>query len=215
MTIARLTGYRLSAYTWAARLALCEAGAAFEQREADPFTPEGQVLLAPLRPFGRVPLLEHDGFAIWETAAILEYVDGAFADGALVSSGARARARMRQVIGIVDAYGYWPMVRQVFSERVFAPFEGRAADEAAIAQGMARAAPVLGALEQIAAEGLTLAPGRADLASCHFLPMAAYFVMAPEGRRAMEAHPALMAWYEGQAGREAVLRTRPDFAALI
>ena len=55
----------------------------------------------------------------------------------------RALARMDQIIGIVDAYGYWPMVRQVFSHRVFRPRVGQPGDEAEIARGLPASAKVL------------------------------------------------------------------------
>ena len=59
---------------------------------------------------------------------------------------------MDQIIGIVDSYGYWPMVRQVFSHRVFRPPLGQPADEAEVERGLAGAAKVLAALEALASE---------------------------------------------------------------
>ena len=56
-------------------------------------------------PFGRVPTIDHDGFALYETQAIIRYVDAAFAGPALHARAmARATARMNQLIGIVDWY---------------------------------------------------------------------------------------------------------------
>ena len=68
---------------------------------------------------------------------------------ALQPGAPRALARMDQIIGVVDSYGYWPMVRQVFSHRVFRPRAGRPADEAEVARGLAGAAKVLAALEAL------------------------------------------------------------------
>nr|WP_309501826.1 glutathione S-transferase family protein [uncultured Roseovarius sp.] len=207
--VLRLTGYGPSVYTWAARLALAEAGAAFDLVDVDPFTEAGQAQLIPLHPFGRVPVLEHGAFRLWETAAILDYVDAEFAGGQMTPGTARPRARMRQVIGIVDAYGYWPLVRQVFAQRVFGPLQGEAADEAEIAAGLDRAGPVLTALEAIAAEGLVLNPGRVTLADCHLLPMLAYFAQAPDGAETLGAYPALGAWYAAMEARRTVRDTMP------
>ena len=44
-------------------------------------------------PFGRVPAFEHDGFAIYETQAILRYLDDVFPDAAANAGQSRERAR--------------------------------------------------------------------------------------------------------------------------
>jgi glutathione S-transferase len=56
---------------------------------------------------------------------------------------------MAQIISILDAYGYVPMIRQVFSHRVFGPHVGRTVDEAQICVGMENSLRVLSALESI------------------------------------------------------------------
>src|SRR5207245_1117300 len=50
-------------------------------------------------PFGRVPAFEHDGFTLYETAAITRYIDRAFPGAKLQPSDPRQLARMDQVIG--------------------------------------------------------------------------------------------------------------------
>jgi len=47
-------------------------------------------------PFGRVPAFEHDGFAIYETQAILRYLDEVFPSPPLTPGSAKERARMNQ-----------------------------------------------------------------------------------------------------------------------
>ncbi|MBZ8119650.1 glutathione S-transferase family protein [Roseovarius sp. LXJ103] len=206
----RLTGYRHSVYTWSARLALTEAGAAFDVVDLDPFTAEGLAALIPLQPFGRVPVLEHGSFRLWETAAILDYVNAELAGGRMTPEAPRALARMRQVIGLVDAYGYWPLVRQVFSHGFYAGNEG---DLAQVDKGLKAAEAVLDALEEIAAEGLVLRPEVICLASCHLLPMLEYFAHVPEGSAALRRRRALTRWYEAAGARDATTRTRPDLSA--
>src|SRR6476646_1898821 len=107
-----LHGYRYSVYTRIARLALAEKGVAYERVEVDPFAPDVPASYLALHPFGRVPTIVHDGFALYETGAITRYIDRGFGGPALQPDDARALARMDQIVGVVDAYGYWPMVRQ-------------------------------------------------------------------------------------------------------
>ena len=47
-----------------------------------------------LHPFGRMPVLDHDGFKLYETQAILRYVADAFPGEPLVPRDVRRRARM-------------------------------------------------------------------------------------------------------------------------
>ena len=204
----RLTGYRYSIYTRIARLALIEKGILYEMAEADPFADPPPAALLSLNPFGRVPVLEHDGFCVYETAAILRYVDACFPGPALVPSDPRATARMAQVIGIADAHGYWPLVRQVYAQLVFRPFEGLAPDAAEVAAGLAAAGPVLDALEAIAAEGLQLAGGPLSLADLHLAPMIAALASAPEGAALLAARPALARWWQQMAQRDSIIATR-------
>ncbi|AMY67602.1 glutathione S-transferase family protein [Frigidibacter mobilis] len=203
----RLTGYRYSIYTRIARLALIEKGVAHELAEADPFADPPPADLLALNPFGRVPVLEHDGFVLYETAAILRYVDAGFPGPALVPVDPRAAARMTQVIGIADAHAYWPLVRQVYAQLVFRPFEGLEPDAAEVAAGLAAAGPVLDALEAIAAEGLQLAGGPLSLADLHLAPMIAAFASAPEGAALLAARPALARWWHMMARRGSMAAT--------
>jgi glutathione S-transferase len=194
-----LHGYHFSVYNRIARLTLAEKGVAYERVEVNPFAPDVPAAYLALHPFGRVPTLVHDGFALYETGAITRYVDRAFPGPALQPADPRTLARMDQVIGIVDSYGYWPMVRQVFAPRVFRARTGQPVDEAEIVRGLAASAKVLAALEPLVDDGLTLA----DL---HLGAMMAYFTLAPEGAAALARHPRLAAWW----GR---VSARPSFAA--
>src|SRR5262245_22222582 len=146
-----LHGYHYSVYNRIARLALAEKGVAYERAEVNPFDPAMPAAYLALHPFGRVPTLVHDGFVLYETGAITRYVDRAFRGPALQPGEPRALARMDQLIGVIDSYGYWPMVRQVFSHRVFRAAAGRPADESEVTRGLAGSVKVLAALEALAA----------------------------------------------------------------
>ncbi|MEQ8898340.1 MAG: glutathione S-transferase family protein [Roseovarius sp.] len=210
MSDLRLTGYHLSVYTRAARMALVAKGVAYGNEEIDPFDEACAVRLRGLHPFGRVPVLEHGGFRLYETQAILDYVDGAFDGPGLVPDAPQARARMRQVMGIADCYLYWPLVRQVFSHRVFRPLIGADTDEAVVDAGLGKAGPVLDALEEIAGEGLALVPGEMRLETCLLWPMLDYFRMAPQGAEMLAARRALSDWADWAGTLGAARETRPN-----
>lgn len=202
-----LYGFGPSVYTRVIRLVLAEKGLDYRYCAVDPFADEPPAEHRTPHPFNRVPLLEHDGIHIYETAAIARYLDAAFATPPLTPGTPVAMARMAQVIGIIDAYGYWPLVRQVFAHGVLRPRDGLAADTTEVAAGLAAAAGVLNALETIAVEGRVLADDAATLADCHLAPMIAAFTAHPGGRDALALRPALSTWWRTWASRPCMRQT--------
>jgi len=205
-----LHGYSYSVYLRIVRLALAEKGVPYERVEVNPFEPALPAAYFELHPFGRVPVLVHDGFALYETAAITRYVDRAFAGPSLQPAGAPALARMDQIIGVVDAYAYWPLVRQVFAQRVMRPRFGRPVDEAEIAAGLAAAPRVLGALEKLASGDTFLTGASLSLADLHLGAMVAYFTQAPEGAALLSSYGRLAAWWSSLATRPSMIATDPQ-----
>lgn len=91
-------------------------------------------------PFGRVPAFEHDGFALYETQAILRYIDGAFPGAALQPADLRERARMDQLIGICDWYLFPQVAVTIAFQRVVKPLlMGGVPDEEIIAKAIPNA----------------------------------------------------------------------------
>lgn len=202
-----LIGFRHSVYTRIVRMALIEMDMRAAYVEANPFAVPPDPVLAAHTPFGRVPVLRHGAFTLTETAAILRYLDALGPAASMVPEGAKAAARMAQVIGFIDAYGYQPMVRGVFSHGFYRPLTGDDMDPAKITTGLENAVPVLQLLDQIASEGLVLNNHQTTLADLHLAPMIDYFTRVPQGATAVEKHPALAAWWEG-------IKTRPSLRAI-
>jgi len=196
----------LSPYAQKVKIALDEKGVAYDRAEVNPFASDSPADYLALHPFNRVPTLVHDGFVLYETGAITRYVDRAFAGPALQPADPRAVARQDQIIGIVDAYAYWPLVRQVYVQAVALPRRGQTGDQKEVQSGLAAAAKVLTALEILAGEQVFLVGPALSLADLHLVSMMAYFVEAPEGAAMLARHPKLQKWF-------ATLSTRPSFVA--
>jgi glutathione S-transferase len=170
-----LYGYRYSVYLRIARIVLAEKGAAYRGVEVNSFAADMPKEYLDLHPFGRVPTLVHGDFVLYETEAITRCLDEAFSGPALQSTDPRQRARTAQIISILDSYGYAPMVRQAFSQRIFEPSLGRPADETQIRSRIESSLGVLGALEPIAAPDGPVAGGTVwSFADFHLAPMMAY-----------------------------------------
>jgi len=204
-----LHGYHYSVYVRIARLVLAEKGVTYDRVEVNPFSPDVPAAYLALHPFGRVPTLVHDGFALYETGAISRYIDRAFAGPSLQPRDPRVLARMDQIISVVDSYAYWPLVRQVFSHRVFRPSLGQPADDAEVALDLAGAAKVLTALEELATADSFLVGPALSLADLHLGAMAAYFTAAAEGAAALGRHRKLAGWWTRLQQRPSIAATAP------
>lgn len=204
-----LYGAAYSVYVRAARLALAEKGVAYEHVPVDIFGGAVPAWYRALHPFGRIPAFEHDGLRLYETGAILRYVDEAFPGPALMPplSDPRGRARVNQIGGIVDAYLYRPLIWDIYVERCDAPGEGRASDEAKIAAAIPRVATCFAAIADLmAGEGPFLLGGQLTLADLHLAPMISLGRRAAEGLALVEAQPRLARWW-------GAMRERPSLAA--
>lgn len=204
-----LRGFKFSVYNRIARVSLHEKGVSYETEEIDPFADSVPERYMRRQPFGRVPVLSHGKFDVYETAAIGRYIDAAFDGPRLVPVEVESLTRLAQTVSIIDSYGYRPMVRQVFSHRVFRPAVGEASDEAEIENGLAASRTVLHALETLAAEALVLDKQTFTLVDCHLAPMIAYFVQAPEGKSALSDYSALSDWWEWTSQRASIVETDP------
>ena len=89
-----------------------------------------------LHPFNRVPILRHDDFTLYETSAIVTYIDETFQKSALRPKSARDRALMNQWISSVNSYYYPYMIYHVTHERVVFPQLGIASDEKVVAHAL-------------------------------------------------------------------------------
>ena len=204
-----LHGYRYSVYLRIVAMTLVEKAVPWTHVEVDPFAETIPESYLALNPFGRVPTLVHDGFVLYETTAITRYIDEVFAGPPLQPTDPKARARMNQIIAVADSYGYWPLVRQVFSHRVFRPAQDEAGDEVAIAEGLRKSKRVLAALDRLAAGGPFLVGSSLSLADLHLGAMVDYFTAADEGRAELARHPRLSQWWVAFSQRPSLLRTDP------
>ena len=202
-------GLERSVYTRIARLALEEKGVPYNLQEVEIFGAGGVPAEHRARhPFGRIPVLKHGEFELFETTAITRYVDEAFPGPSLQPQEATARGRMNQIIGIIDGYAYRPMIWGVFVQRVSIPESGGSADEAGLAAALDASRQCLDALEQIAAPGSFLVGNALTLADLHTAPLLIYLALTPEGEQLLEQHQRLRAWLRSIMTRASVVRTR-------
>ncbi len=198
-------GAAYSVYVRIVRLALEEKGVPYRLVEVDIFAKDGPPSdYLERQPFGRIPAFEHDGFRLFETAAITRYVDEAFDGPALMPQDAKMRARVNQIVSLMDSYAYRSMVWDVVVERVYVPQWGGVSDEEKIAAGLRTGEICLSTLGDLMGEDDYLVGSHITLADLHAAPMLASFRKAPEGANLLAHHPALVRWWEGMSMRPSV-----------
>ena len=106
-----------------------------------------------LHPFGRVPVLEHNGFSLYETQAILRYLDRVLPQPAFTPSDVKRAARMDQVMNINDWYLFHGVGNVIIFHRVIGPqVLGLTPDEEAIKAAMPKAHAVFDELASLLGE---------------------------------------------------------------
>jgi glutathione S-transferase len=147
-------------------------------------------------PFGRVPVFEHDGFMLYETQAILRYLDQAFAGPALQPTDVQEAARMNQILAIVDSYLFKSWSGEIGLERLIAPtYFGRPTNLEVVEAAVPMARCCAEALEPlISAPYLT---GKIySLADIRLVPHFDWLRQTPEGQTVLADKRKLAQWFQ-------------------
>jgi glutathione S-transferase len=210
-----LFGLTRSVYTRIARMVLEEKAVPYRLEEVEIFGPLGVPAEHLARhPFGRIPVLVHGTISIYETGAISRYIDEAFLGPELQPETPSARARMAQIIGLLDSYAYRPMVWGIFVQLVRIPLRGGVPDEALVSKSLQEVRTALAALALFAEISPFLAGSTVTLADLHAYPMLKYLSLAPDGHAAIAEHPSLVQWLGAMATRQSVQRTTTEYEEL-
>ncbi len=204
----KLLGLSISVYTRIARIALEEKGIDYRLEEVDIFADPGPPLdYLTLNPFGTIPCLLHGDFVLYETSAITRYIDEITPTACLQPTAPKERARMNQIIGMLDSYCYRPMVWGVYAQRIVVPAGGGKVDEALIVASLAGLCSVLEQLDQWRGERSFLVGQALSLADLHLYPMLSYFTETPEGIAMLDTFPRLQQWMRLMELRSSVRAT--------
>jgi glutathione S-transferase len=154
-----------------------------------------------LNPYGRVPTLEEDGFILYESTAILEYLEATHPTPSLVPSDARGRALVAMHMKLCDVQ----MARQtgtIIFPRRFLPKDRW--DEAAMVQAKKEIEKHL----EIVAQQLTgkeyLVGNRYSLVEVCYTPFVEFL-----GLMEITPPPAVAAWVQRMLDRQSAQQTKP------
>jgi glutathione S-transferase len=175
-----LYGFNGSTYVRTVKMLLAEKGATgvyqvpLNVLAGEPKTAEHRKR----HPFGKVPVLEHEGMTILETSAIARYLNDVLPGKSLIPATPKDRARMDMVIGLIDSYGYGALLGGVAAYHLFPDFVG-GKNEAARASGLEAGTKVLELAMGTKGSSPFIA-GELSLADLYLAPIAAYLSLTPD-----------------------------------
>src|SRR5436305_11906126 len=142
----KLHYHPLSTYSRRVRIALIEKGLAADLVELDMAKgAHREPSYLALNPYGRVPTLEENGFVLYESTAILDYLEATHPSPALAPADARGRALVEMHMKLCDLQMTRPWAAIVFPKR-FLPKERW--NEAAMAEAKTEVENHLAMLER-------------------------------------------------------------------
>jgi len=164
-----------------------------------------------LHPWGKVPVLDDDGFVVYETRAINRYLDGRLDGPRLTPVDPRELARVDQWTNVADAY-FVPHAHAMIVELLFRRYLGGETNQPAIDRGREGIQLPLDILDRWLATNPFLAGGAFSLADIHWMPYLEYLSRIGEHEHvARRRH--VDAWWQRISARPAwqkVARTGPQ-----
>jgi glutathione S-transferase len=156
--------------------------------------------------FGKVPVVDVDGFRIIETTAIMRYLDTLLPGPSLTPTTPKDRARMDMVTSIIDAYGYSALLG-VAGYYLFPDFIGGQNDHA-LKAALENSRLVLNELMGIKGDSPYLAGSVLSIADLYLAPIMAYVTLTPH-RDEILALKCVGEWWERVIAHESFLSTAP------
>jgi glutathione S-transferase len=200
-------GFPRSTFVHIVRLVLIHKEVPYTFRDLEPEM--GKPTHLALHPFNRVPILQHNDFTLYETSAIVAYLDDTFEKPMLQPNSTRERARMNQWISSVNSYYYPYMVYHVTHERLVFPQLGIPSDEKVVAHALPKIELGLQVMERQLAHGNEhLLGSELTLADFFILPSTYAFGLTEEGKAMYPKYPAFCRWRERMESLPTVLRFR-------
>ena len=143
---------------------------------------------------------------LYETQAIMRYVDAVVPGPRLQPEEPRAAARMNQLMGITDWYVMRQVSMPITRNRVVAPRVNRPVDENEVVAAIPNARSCIAEIARLLDGHSWMAGNTISLADLLLAPHLSMFVQAPEGAQMLQEHENLRSWL-------ARIEVRPSMAA--
>ena len=188
-----------------------EAGVPYKYHQVNLRDEVAKAQLAKVNPFGKVPAIEHGGFGLGESNAIIRYVAEKFSVNQLYPANLEDRATVDMVSEFVQGHvNRW--ILTLAWQLVMAPKWGFPTDPNAVAEAHNQLPTGLGRLERWLSGRTYLAGPTYSLADVVLLPALAQHQIAGVS---LADYPLTRSWYERASARPAWKKTEADIARRI
>jgi glutathione S-transferase len=153
-------------------------------------------------------VIDHGSFRLYETQAILRYIDRILPLPALTPVDPQAAARMDQLMNVNDWYLFQGVGNVIAFQRIVGPrFMGTTPDEVAIAAAMPKARTVFDELSKLLAAKAFFAGDSLSLADLLIAPQLDFLRETPEWTPLTAESPNICAWMARMNERPSMIAT--------
>jgi glutathione S-transferase len=204
MATLKIHGLSPSTFTRTVRLACHEKGVDYEMVDAMPNTIGG------LNPFGKIPAITHGELTLYESIAILRYLERVFPGPKLWPDDVAAAAVCDQWASAVADSLVNAALRYFAARAGFLPVPAEMAQKY-----LAKTADVLPVFDRQLGQHRFLAGDSLTVADLYLYPLYAYFPDVTELKAIADQAPNVNRWAREMAGRPSAVATEPSFRPQI
>lgn len=201
MSELEIIGAPQSTFVRTTRIALEEKGVPYKLTPARPHTPE----VDQVHPFGKIPVMRHGDFTLFESRAIIGYADRVFAGPKLLPDDVRRAAKVEQWASAAANCVFSAVIP--YLRESFFPASGTP-DRSLIDSQLPNVKNAIIVLDRAAADGY-VAGGEFSLADMYALPIVAYLRSVSESRDMLAETKSLSTWFARHAERPSFKNTVP------
>jgi glutathione S-transferase len=201
----QIIGMPQSNFVWVVRMACAEKGVPYDLVPARPHTPEVDAI----HPFGRIPAMRHGDLALFESKAIVTYIDRAFGGPKLIPDDPAGAAQVEQWVSLINTQFDPIMVRGYLLSYFFPGTPDGSPDRAKIESVLPALRKQIEVLDGAVARTGYLAGADFSLADIDLLPILHYLLKLPESSELVKGSKDLNAYYERLAERPCFKATIP------
>ena len=200
MTDLTIYGDARSTYVRTVRMACHEKGVSYDLEPADLGSDDYRAL----HPFARMPAARHGDLTIYETSAIVVYVDSAFNGLSLRPTDAADLAGMVRWVSAINDYFYGSMIRRYVLQYVFPSGPDGQPNREVIDAALPEIRHQLGVTDEGLGGGNFLVGDKLSHADLFLAPVLFYMVMFPESGKMLGEFPNIQK-------SAAAIQARPSF----
>jgi glutathione S-transferase len=169
--------------------------------------------LATIHPFGKMPVLRHDGIELFESKAIATYLDRIFPAPFVLPSDPRLLGLTEQWVSLVNTLIDRTIIRTYLFAYIAPGTPDGTPNRAVVDAVLPALREQVAVLDKAVAATGHLVGDQFTLADINLMPLLHRLKIPPEGAAALAAAPRLAAYYDRHASRPSFIRTEPPAGA--